>query len=376
MKVFISSVRRGLEEERDALPALITALGFEPLHFENFTAQPWSSREACVRAVGQADVYLLLIGPAYGEPMPDTGLSATHEEYNAARAKGIPVLVFRKEGVVLAEDQAKFVAEVEAYPTGHFRQTFSSAPDLLAKVAAALRALPEPGKSSDWSPLSVPVEVEWRDQWPRGSGSINQQASLGAEVELHAVPLEPARYSRRQLGDAAESMARHLRSGLVPAAMAMNVGSDHSAAWVLPAPMPGTGGFDRARPEELLGVRLSSAGQRSAWMRLPSDSMGSMLDGTELAHRISRLLRILGGMVPAPEMSWGLAVGLLPSFTLSVGSEASLGARSSAQVLGRQPRVIHVEPDEAASSDALGTSSEEVGAVAARNLINAFTNCS
>jgi hypothetical protein len=149
MKVFVSSVRRGLEEERDALPALITALGFEPLNFEKFGAQPWSSREACVRAVGQADVYVLLIGPAYGEPIPDTGLSPTHEEYNAARAKGIPVLVFRKEGVALEDDQAQFVSQVESYPTGLLRETFSSPIDLLTKVAAALRALPGPGQSSD-----------------------------------------------------------------------------------------------------------------------------------------------------------------------------------------------------------------------------------
>src|SRR5271157_435792 len=111
MKVFISSVRRGLEQERDSLPGLVTALGFEPLHFEMFTAQPWSSREVCVRAVGQADVYLLLIGPVYGEPMADTGLSPTHEEYNAARVKGIPVLVFRKVGVAMEADQAEFVRQ-------------------------------------------------------------------------------------------------------------------------------------------------------------------------------------------------------------------------------------------------------------------------
>jgi Domain of unknown function (DUF4062) len=39
MKVFISSVRRGLEEERDALPGLISAIGHTPVRFEDFTAQ-------------------------------------------------------------------------------------------------------------------------------------------------------------------------------------------------------------------------------------------------------------------------------------------------------------------------------------------------
>lgn len=39
MRIFISSVRKGLEEERDALPGLIRALGHTPVLFEDFTAQ-------------------------------------------------------------------------------------------------------------------------------------------------------------------------------------------------------------------------------------------------------------------------------------------------------------------------------------------------
>jgi hypothetical protein len=372
MKVFISSMRRGLEQERDSLPGLITAIGHEPLRFEDFTAHPWSSRETCVRAVGQADVYLLLIGPAYGDPMPDTGLSPTHEEYNAARVKGIPVLVFRKEGVALEAAQEEFVGQVEAYSTGEFRATFSDAVDLQPQVAAALRALPVPGQSSDWSPLPGPVSVQWRDQWAARRG-VNQSATYGAEIEIHAVPLQSSRYSTRQLHEASEAMSRHLRSGLVSSATAMDVGSDDGAAWVRPEPASRAGRFDQARPEELLGVRLSASGQRSAWMRLPSDSMGSVLDANELPRRIATLLRLLGAMAPTTGTSWALAVGLLPSITLSVGSEATLGARSSAQGFGFQESVLHLEPDEAAGPGALSTGSDEIGAVLARNLISAFS---
>lgn len=125
MKVFISSVRRGLEQERDSLPGLITAIGHESLRFEDFTAHPWSSRETCVRAVGQADVYVLLIGPAYGDPMPDTGLSATHEEYNAARVEGIPILVFRKEDVAMEAAQQEFEsARLRRTQPGHSERPF------------------------------------------------------------------------------------------------------------------------------------------------------------------------------------------------------------------------------------------------------------
>ncbi|GAB3795627.1 DUF4062 domain-containing protein [Micromonospora zhanjiangensis] len=62
MRVFISSVRRELEEERDALPGLISALGHTPVRFEDFTAQTLPSREVCLKGVTSAEVYLLIVG--------------------------------------------------------------------------------------------------------------------------------------------------------------------------------------------------------------------------------------------------------------------------------------------------------------------------
>lgn len=99
-------MRRGLEQERDALRGLLLALGHEPLRFEDFTAQPVPSREACLEGARAADVYLLLLGPYYGDPLPETGRSPTDEEHVAALTKGIPRLVFVKQGSVLEPRQA------------------------------------------------------------------------------------------------------------------------------------------------------------------------------------------------------------------------------------------------------------------------------
>src|SRR5213076_1608256 len=130
MKVFISSVRRGLEDERDALPGLILALGHEPLRFEAFTAQPVASRAACLEGVERSDAYLLLLGAAYGDPVFDSGLSPTEEEWNVARRRGIPILVFRKQNVELEPKQREFVQRVEEYTRGRFRKTFNGPVDL------------------------------------------------------------------------------------------------------------------------------------------------------------------------------------------------------------------------------------------------------
>jgi hypothetical protein len=66
MRVFVSSVRKGLEEERDALPGLITAVGHTAVRFEDFSAQNEPSREACLKGVAESDIYILILGPRYG----------------------------------------------------------------------------------------------------------------------------------------------------------------------------------------------------------------------------------------------------------------------------------------------------------------------
>jgi hypothetical protein len=360
-----------LEEERDSLPGLLIALRHEPSRFEDFTAQPIPSREVCLRGVQAADVYLLLIGPVYGDALLETGLSPTHEEYNAALTKGIPRLAFRKEGVDLEPAQADFVQEFEAYSTGLFRTSFVSAVDLQAKVSAALAHLPDPSQSAQWSPLPVPVTVAWRDTWTAPPPTERGQ---GAEIELHAVPIDEIRRSVRQLRDHSEGLVQRLRAlGLVATSAAIDGGSDASAAWALPAQTVRTGGWNEVRPEAILGVRMSASGQRSVWQQLPADTMGSLLDADELPTRIARLLRLLGGIAPLADTTWAIGIGLHPSVTLSLGPIASLGHRSSAQGFGMDQRHLRLEPDEAVGPGGLDTGADEVGAVLARNLLDAFT---
>ena len=136
MKIFVSSVRRGLEEERDALPGLITAVGHTPVRFEDFSAQPLPSREACLLGVGDADAYLLILGPNYGHRFDDTGQSPTHDEWVAASAAGMPRLVYRKIGVSFEAEQEEFAHSIGDYTSGVFYDSFSTTAELLTKVAA------------------------------------------------------------------------------------------------------------------------------------------------------------------------------------------------------------------------------------------------
>lgn len=149
MKIFISSARRGLEEERDSLYGLISALGHTPVRFEDFSAQPTPSREACLAALASADVCLFLLGPKYGHIFPETGQSATHDEWVAAQAAGMTRLVYRKLKVEFEPAQIDFTRIVQAYATGVFRDSFETTSELQTKVVQKIREL-----EAGTSPLS------------------------------------------------------------------------------------------------------------------------------------------------------------------------------------------------------------------------------
>lgn len=161
VKVFISSTRKGLEEERDSLTGLITALGHTPVRFEDFSAQPTPSRQACLDALDSADVYLLPLGPNYGHTFPETGQSATHDEWMYAQKKGMPRLVYRKTGVTLEPAQHEFARTVEAYATGVFRGSFDSTTDLQIKVVQGLRELGSMPPPLEFKRLTQPPTVSW-----------------------------------------------------------------------------------------------------------------------------------------------------------------------------------------------------------------------
>lgn len=181
MRVFISSVRRGLEEERDALPGLISAIGHEPRRFEDYTAQSMPSREACLRGVEGADAYVLLLGEHYGDRMAGTGTSPTEEEWTVARRRGIPILAFRKRDVAPDPDQAAFIMRIEDYAAGVFRGTFSTTAQLLTLVAAALREAATAPAALVWRPLTHAVAVPWQ-------AFGRAFPSYGAILEVHLIP--------------------------------------------------------------------------------------------------------------------------------------------------------------------------------------------
>jgi len=368
LRIFISSVRRGLEEERDALPGLVSAIGHTPVRFEDFTAQAVPSREACLAGVASSEVYLLLVGPHYGHVFEDTRQSATHDEWIAATAAGLPRLVYRKSGVELDADQAAFVAGIEDYAAGVFRDSFSSTAELLTKVAAKIRELAESSGPLAFAPMAEAPVVQWRRQFELGGQ--DQQFSQ-ATLEVHVLPSPAGPLSARALAELGDALVgRMRRSGLiddraglatrtVKDAIYLLLGDDAPAAW-------NSGAEGRT-----LGLRIGQSGQVSAWASLPRDSLGAVLDPTQLPLQVAGMLRLIGHTQALSSPYVAIAVGVEPVRTVSIGNVSDM-PRTSAQFLLMSDQPLRAEPDELVTLAALDHGAAEAGSILSRRLINAF----
>lgn len=137
MKIFISSLISGFEAFREAAKEAVLTLHHEPIMAEDFGAQPSSPQVACLQGLRRADLMVLLLGPDYGYPQGTSGISPTHEEYQEARDTK-PMLVFVRQGVDREPEQSKFVSEVQAWQTGHFREGFTTPEELKTLIIGAI----------------------------------------------------------------------------------------------------------------------------------------------------------------------------------------------------------------------------------------------
>jgi len=364
MRIFVSSVRRSLEQERDSLRGLIIALGHEPLMFEDFTAQPVPSRDACLEGVRSCDAYLLVLGERYGDVFPETGLSPTAEEHVAARNAGIPRLVMRKSGVTTEPKQEEFIEEVRAYRDGVFYKEFTDVVDLQAKVAAAILQVAQAPGPLTFAPLSSDLTGDWRRDWLREQ----QGSSDHAVLEVHVVPAHSQSVPSRVLRGLPERLAGELRvaAGVGPSA---SVPADHdaAAAWAHIITPQQNRSWDEPRDGAILGCRVAATGQASAWSTLPGDRMGSILDSADLTERLGRLLRIAGEVMPGDSQHLALAVGIDPLASVSEGRITGV-SRSGMTMAGTGRDRLVVPPDEVVTRAAIGHGSRD----AARGLTDAL----
>lgn len=358
MQVFISSVRQGLEAERDALPGLIAALGHEPKRFEDYTARGVPSRQACLDGVRDADAYLLVLGETYGNPLPDTGFAPTEEEFVAARARGIPILVFLKRGGSPDTKQQTFIAKVSGYVDGRFRRGFEDVGELLADVVGSIRELETRPATLTWTDLTSEVDVPWRDP----VSTVRRQ--YGTDLEIYLVPVGPTgRFLATVMAGLPERLGRAGRDGglFTHGDGLMTYSSADEAV---------ASTQEDARPASA-GIRVGIDRSVTIWEQLPSDGMGAIVDEQDLALRLAKALRLAGDLALIDTDQVALAAGLRIGTMTTIGKAADLGHRTSIQPIGfgGSDRSARADARDSVPTSALAPAAAEIATELAKRLM-------
>jgi hypothetical protein len=374
MKVFISSVTAGLEQERKALPGLILGLGMDPVRFEDFTAAPSPSREVCLRAVAECDVYLLLLGEHYGHPFPDTGLSPTHEEYRAAVARGLPVLAFRKRGASMDAQQVAFAAEVEAYQAGVFRSSFSDVGELLAESGKALRDLPAATGQLVFAPIGRAVEVRWRTS-PEERSTFTDGGPPGVEVYLSPIGVGVGSSQLRAAADIAPRVLREIGQVGQSVAIEIDAKAHEIAARVTRTPVR-RNWIDEAEEGAIQGLAMQSNGEMCAWCTLRRDSFGALVDERSMMEVITPLVLVAGhalaGVLRTTEVGVVPSVAITGAQRVTVGRPETVGQRSRATMPMSGSSVVTLPGDESAVLAAVVQGSRDVASELAARAVSAL----
>jgi hypothetical protein len=192
----------GFGAYREAAVDAITSLGHEPVTAETFSPGVSSPRVACLAGVRASDMVILMLGERYGDIQQPSGLSATHEEYRAARDTR-PVIAFVQEGVEYEPGQAEFVSEVQDWAGGLFRGGFKIPSDLRSAITKAihqyeLSAAAAPVNTGDMLARAAEIIPEENRQVMDAGGPLLHLAVVGgpAQTILRPVQIEDSVLAR------------------------------------------------------------------------------------------------------------------------------------------------------------------------------------
>lgn len=366
MKVFISSVRRGLAAERDYLVDLIRALGHQPLRFEDFGAQDRTSRGACLGGVQEADLYLLILGEHYGDEMEDSGISATEEEFNTATGRGIPILVFKKRDVEPDEKQQAFQGRVGNYQEGRFWAEFSDNSDLGIAVTKALQGQRPPTSAFTQMPLDHPVNVTWR----RDRASIPAVRDSAAVLEVHVIPIEATSLRPvAALSDLANRIASDARQqGFFGHGDALDINTDGVIAWAVRHDPHHRVTWGTATTDPYAGVYVARTGAPSAFQALPRDTLGSLVNEADLTQRLTILLRHLLPYLP-DSAHVTVTAAIDPADSVVEGDPQAVGSRNSGTMGIGYGTALRADPADQIATASLAPHLHEVAQDLAARLI-------
>lgn len=125
-RVFVSSTYYDLKYVRERLEHFISAYCFDPILFESdevFFNPNMPIDESCYREIDNCHMMILIVGGRYGslaseqkEKYENKFVSITKKEYDTARKKGMPIMVFVEQNVFA--EYKTFMANKKKLPEG------------------------------------------------------------------------------------------------------------------------------------------------------------------------------------------------------------------------------------------------------------------
>jgi hypothetical protein len=355
LKVMLSSVRRGLADVRDAAAPVIKILKYDVIRFESVVKTPVPPRASCVQMVEDCDIYLLILGEEYGDPMPGTGKAPTEEEWSIARNLGKPTVVFKRSGIRPGAEQTAFIKRVEDYETGVWRHAFTDAADLISQLEGALAVAAEALQPAVAAPLASPVTVPWLE------GRSGIYTGAGTVLETHVIPVgSVAPLPAATLGDLRRVIAGAGQdSGMFEVGQAIDFTVGETA-------VIGQADGDRRRPKA--GIRIGRSRTVSIWEALPtSQHIGAVLDEPQFVRRVARDLRIAAGLGVVESEQVAVAVGFEDVSMLGTPAEFGTGMSLPFAMGGNQG--AHLEPTDAWPFRALAVGADDIAGEVVAGLI-------
>lgn len=232
---------------------------------------------------------------------------------------------------------------------------------LAARAAGAFMSLRPPGPVSQtmaapavseallWRPLSQKLAAVWLPD----IGRVRIAGS--AMLEVHVVPVDDSgRLEARRLAALADELAVIGRTAQLFAA-------DEDLTISEPAIVTSATGA---------GLAVILSGQRSAWIPLPRDPVGAVLDPDDLASRLTTLLSVLAGIGTAGPPEVGFATGVITSITLAEGRVADLPRLTKRSRTSMSP--IRVPAQDVLPFHRLAINSRDIGEELAARILLAF----
>lgn len=203
-------------------------------------------------------------------------------------------------------------------------------------------------RSLDWQPADAVLTPVFREDalpkgWPRSGPST---------LEISLVPTSPQSLLVGQLDALALQM---VSSGRDSGLFSESDGVDHAH----------TAGVAFARTEQQrfgdeTGLLVSRSGQRTGWITLPHDSLGSVLDTQHTQPRVASLLRTLTTLNVPLSARYGVTARINPTMMVIVGDASTVGGRNSASLARIPSAAFPIAMPDTVRGDAVASNADEV----------------